>query len=164
MKFELQGNQAEKTGGYFIKLKDGESIQGVLTGEPYQFRQIWAKGNTKYFNATDDVEGSSFRFRINMVIKENGMLVSKILEQSYNVFKQLQDLSSEYDLSRTSIKISRRGTGAETTYTILPLPNGTLDDASFASIDSMEKLDLVPKQLKTSSEGFGELHEAPGGF
>lgn len=106
-------------GANFLKIKDGETITGILVGETYNY---FIKG----FGASSQVvgpnEGGKERFRHNLVVKEDGKLVAKIWEFGPKIYDQLAEISADWDLATTNIKISRTGSTKENTkYTVVPL-------------------------------------------
>lgn len=103
----------------FFKLKDGESKTGVCRGEIFEFTNKWVNG--KSFLCSPDEEGAKSRFRLNIVVQEDGQFTAKIWEFPLTVYNLLADIAEEYDLEKTKIKITRRGTGTDTIYMILPL-------------------------------------------
>lgn len=96
-----------------IKLKSGESVTGILRGEPHEFE-----------HAFKPADKPKFRFRLNMVVSENGALVAKVLEGGWKLYVQLKTLSEAgWDLEKTYTKISRQGsTMNDTTYSATVIP------------------------------------------
>ncbi len=125
----------------FIKLKDKESIKGIFMGELYEFAQIWDNGKSVVVD--EGTRGSSFRFRVNFVVNEGGVYVPKIFENGATVYKQLAELHEEYDLESTVIKLSRNGTGMETTYSLLPLLKTPISKEQVQHLATIELLDLA---------------------
>lgn len=120
MKFtKREISSSENGNGVFLKLKDGESVTGVFRGEVYEFRSKWENGKSKLVDEKDP-EGKT-RFRLNFVMREGDKFVPKIWEFGVSVYNQLADINEEYDLTQTKVKLTRRGTGTDTTYSILPL-------------------------------------------
>lgn len=109
---------AQQDGGLFFKLKDGESKTGILRGEVYEFGVIWADKRSKV--VPRGTEGSRARYKINVVVFEDNKFQAKIWEFSQTVCNQLADLATEYDLSKTKIKVSRSGSELDTEYSIIP--------------------------------------------
>jgi hypothetical protein len=107
-------------GGLFLKFKDGESKVGVLRGECYEFYQVWENGKSQV--VPEDHPGAKSRFRANFITKEDGELKARIFEFGLTVYNALADISESYDLEQTAVKITRRGTGTDTIYMILPVP------------------------------------------
>lgn len=123
MKFRAEPKVAGEGGGNFLRLKDGESVKGILQGEPYEFRTLWSGGRPQV--VAEGTPKSSFRFRMNIVIKENDKYVMKIWEQGAIVYNTLKGFSEEYDLEKTVLKVTRQGSTKDNTdYAIVPLPGG----------------------------------------
>lgn len=132
----------------FVRLKDKESVQGVFRGNPFDFRQHWigAKsspcqgGDCKYCK-----EGNkpSFRFRMNFLVNENNNWVAKIFEQGFTVYQTLSALNrDDYDLEKYVVKITRNGTGQNTTYSIIPKPNGHITTETESKLALIKLHDL----------------------
>lgn len=136
MKFEEPKQEAASN--VFIKLKDGDAVKGIVTGDECIYYKKWVDGKT--VDCSPEDEGSSFRFMVNMLVNEEGTYKAKILDQGRKVYEALRDLSTDgYELDRTVIKISRAGSGLnDTRYTILPVPNGVLNDTQLEELSSIE--------------------------
>lgn len=144
MKFTKKDIGSDSGGGNFLKLKDGESIKGVCRGEVYEFKIIWESGKSKVVG-NNDLNGKH-RYRCNFVISESGKFVAKIWEFGITINNMLADLSEEYDLTETKIKISRVGTGKETQYTIMPLAKDLISSKDLTEIDQISLNVLEHKQ------------------
>ncbi len=103
--------------GDYIKLKDKESIIGVFVGEPYEFNAVFEQ---RYVEVPEGTKGAKFRFRINFIVKDGPTFSPRIFENSATVYRQLEELHTEYGLDSIFVKITRNGDGLETTYSILP--------------------------------------------
>jgi hypothetical protein len=136
MKFDAQTKSQSGGPRNFIRLKDKESIVCVLRGEPYVFYQIWSNNKAQLVDPDDP--NAQFRFRMNAILKENDQLVSKIIEQGWTVYSQLKDLHQEYDLSKTFIKITRNGSGTQTTYSIIPMNKNKPDEKQLSKVPLQE--------------------------
>lgn len=135
----------ESGGKNYLKLKSGESITGIFMGEPYEFYSLWEQGKPREVPA--GTPGAGFRFRINFVVKEGGVYVPKIFEQGVTVYKQLDEINTEYPLETTVIKISRSGSSiSDTTYSLLPLLNKPIDAQTMAHLRTIELHDLGTKK------------------
>ncbi len=140
MKFQSGGNGGGIKG--LIKLKGGESVTGVLRGDPYEFEHAFKPGDK-----------AKFRFRLNMVVMENGALQAKVLEGGWKLYQSLKQLNEAgWDLEKTYTKISRIGTTMNdtvysATVTPTPVPQGTLD-----------KVAAVPLNDLRSSRGTERTH------
>lgn len=144
-------------GGLFLKFKDGESKNGVLRGEVYEYHQKWDGGKSHVVTAADP-EGKS-RFRLNFIVQEDGKLQAKIFEFGLTVYNQLADIAEEYDLDKIKVKITRRGTGTDTTWMVLPLLKEPLSPKVFKEIEAvnlniLEHKDAPPqKSVKNFAPG-----------
>lgn len=103
----------------FLKLEDQRSVKGVFKGSVHEFYSVWKDGRAQV--CSPEIPGATFRFRINFVFKENGVLVSKIWEQGTMTYNMLKEIHDEFNLEKTIVKITRNGTGKNTIYTIMPL-------------------------------------------
>lgn len=130
--------------GLYIKLDDGQKIQGVFRGDPSIFRTHWfGKGKLPVKcvgkETCEHCSGGNepkFRFAINFVMKEDGVWVAKIFEQGYLLFKDMKALhEGDYNLEETMVSITRSGTELDTEYKILPTKNnGGLTAKDFKAI------------------------------
>lgn len=137
----------EGGGGKYLKLKDGESIEGTFMGEPYCFYQKF-KDPIEYSSWQ---EGLSFRFRINFVTRdEHGQLVAKVFQGGAKVRDAVLDVKEEYGLDAV-YKIKRTGSGKDDTrYTVL-----------FKQILKEEQLKTIKtvklNELQGKQKGAGEI-------
>jgi len=140
MKFKNQ-DELPETGGSknFLKLKDKESVQGIFRGDLYEFYILWENGKSTVVD--ENTSGAKFRFRVNFVMKEGSSYVPKIFEQGLTVYNQLRELHDEYGLDEIIVKITRNGTGTDTTYSVLPLLKQQI---SSATMDYLSKMSLLP--------------------
>ncbi len=104
----------------FIKLKDGETVAGVLRGEPHECYVLWE--NKVKTEVPINTPGAKFNFKINLIVKEGSSYVAKVLEGGAQIYKQLASLSKEWELDETVVIIGRDGTGLDTEYTVMPAP------------------------------------------
>lgn len=122
MKFtkrELPKHEGNGSSNY-LKVEDGKSIQGVFRGEVHEFYQSWPQGGQKMIFDVPTA-GASARFKINFVCQDDGKLQAKVWEFGVSVYNQLAELSENFDLEKTKVKITRRGTGKNTQWMIIPL-------------------------------------------
>lgn len=112
---QFKKNVSQDGGKNYLKLKDGESVNVIFRGEIFDYLARYENG--KYVPN----DSGSFRFRINAIVKEGTVYVAKIFENGVGVYQQLADLHSEYDLTNTVCKLTRRGSGTDTTYSVLPM-------------------------------------------
>ena len=137
-------DDAKEGGGFFIKLKNGESIEGLFRGEPYCFYQIF-EDKKEY---SERVEGSSFKFKINFIIKEKGAYVPKILQQGVTLAKLVRKYTNECGMD-TLFKIEREGSGKDdTTYYLIP--KGPVLPESLKQINAVKLLPLQKSEDDTS--------------
>lgn len=143
-----------------IKLKSGESIKGVFMGDTYEFKQHWkdskpslCPGETECSRCASG-EKASFRFQLNLIVKENDTYVAKVFEQGWKVFLDLKALhEGGYDLEKYLVKITRNGsTMNDTTYSIVPVPNGLLTAAQLKEIASVKLISLTNEVPKEASK------------
>jgi hypothetical protein len=135
MKFSKREIVQSEGSGLFLKLGDGESVTGVFRGDVYEFYSKWV-GNRSQLTTPEDPEGKS-RFRLNFVTKEGDRWTAKIWEFGTIVYNQLAELNDEYTLDETKVKVTRRGTGTDTTYSILPLLKEKFDLKTVEAIESV---------------------------
>ncbi len=96
-----------------IRLKGGESVQGILRGDPYEFEHAFKPGDKP-----------KFRFKINMVLMENKAMVCKILSGGWKLYDQLVQLDKAgWKLDQIFMRVSRQGTTInDTVYSATPVP------------------------------------------
>lgn len=124
----------------FLKLKPSESVYGIFMGDPYEFYSLWENGRGK--DVPEGTAGSSFRFRINFVVKDGAVYVPKIFENGVTVYNQLKELHEEYALDTIVVKITRNGSGKETSYSIIPA-NQKLTKETLAHLKTLQLNELV---------------------
>jgi hypothetical protein len=97
-----------------IRLKDGESVTGVLRGDILEYERA--------YNAGDKPK---FRFKVNMIFSENGALVAKILEGGWKLYRSLSDLQNAgWVLEESFIRVARTGSTLQNTvYSATASPN-----------------------------------------
>lgn len=133
----------------YVRIKDKESVKGIFSGEPYEFRKHWVSNKSVICSEDNHCSHcltglkSSFAFRVNFIINDNGSYVSKIFEQGWTVYESLRNLNLEYPLEQHIVKISRSGSGpTDTTYSILPVPNGIVTNEIKEKINMVKLQDL----------------------
>ncbi len=160
MKFPRKETLNSSAGDTFLKFKDGESIVGIFRGEVYEFYQLWANGKSSL--AAQGDAGAKPRFRLNFVTKDaSGAMAAKIFEFGVPVYSQLADINEEYDLSQTAVKITRKGMGLDTVYSILPLLKQAPTAAQLKIIAALP-LKVLEHTGAAPSAPMPE-HEFPGG-
>lgn len=139
----------------YIKLKDKESIVGIFIGELYEFYSVFE--NKKPREVPEGTDGARFRFRVNFVVKDGPTFTPKIFENSATVYRQLEELHTEYDgLDTIYVKITRNGEGLDTTYSILPSKQPPKKE-ELAHIKTLKLHDLTNR--KSESNGSLELND-----
>jgi hypothetical protein len=129
--------ESEGSSALFFKLKDGDIKTGVLRGEVFEYAALWKDRRSVVVPV--GTPGSKCRYRINIVVHEEGKFLAKIWEFSQTICNQLAALAEEYDMSITKIKISRKGsTIQDTEYSIIP----TKDQLSAAQIKLIGEVPL----------------------
>jgi hypothetical protein len=158
MKFKASGEK-KGDGKLFVRLKDGEKVNGVFRGDPHEYYLHWVEGKSyecggKAASCIHCEAGDKprFRFKLNLIAKQDGVWMARILEQGWSVYEALRDLHENgYDLEQTAVSIARTGEGTNTKYTVLPLPkNGGLKEADFAAIHKIPLNVLDPQSDGTA--------------
>ena len=129
-----QMNKAREESSIFIKLKDGQSIEGAFVGEPHIFYQKY-QDRTEY---PDWAEGLSFKFKMNFILKDG--MKCKIYTGGATVRDSLIDNKNEYGLDAW-YKITRIGSGQkDTRYTIFY--KGPISEEEKAQINEIKLFEL----------------------
>jgi len=124
----------------FVRIKDKETVAGVLRGEPYECYVLWE--NKVKTEVPQGTPGAKFNFKINFIMKEGSSYVAKVLEGGAQIYKQLAALSKQWDLEETVVIIGRDGTGLDTEYTVMPAP--PKQQPSKESLEFIQTIDLNP--------------------
>lgn len=131
----------------FLKLKGGESIQGVFRGDPYEFYSVF-KDRTEY---SQWAEGRSYRFRVNFVVNEGGQYKAKILEGGRRLQAQIEDEVKENGLNAV-YRIKRTGnTKDDTTYSCVFLKK--LSGEDLAKVEDVELESLTYGRSRKDTPG-----------
>lgn len=136
----------------FLKLKDKEQVKGVFRGAVKEYWVKWEGSRSQ--ECPPDEEGAKFRFKINFVMKENGVLTPKIWEGGMIVYNQLKDLHETFSLPQTIVTIKRSGSGKDTLYTIMPSKEYKVTPEMERLLQAVKLHDLdpqddeLPEQLK----------------
>lgn len=104
---------AKGDGGNFIKLKDGNSIEGIFRGEPHVFYQKFGD-RTEHKERGTKEEGRSFRFKMSMIVKEDDQYVSKIMAGGFYLATSIDDQITENGID-SIYKVKRMGSGPQDT-------------------------------------------------
>lgn len=126
----------------FLKLNDRESVNCLFRGDFYKFRAHWENNRTvecpgkeTCIICKNDPEAyPSFKCRMNLITDD---LVSKVWEVGGEVYDTLCVLDKEHDLSKTFVKITRRGLKTKTSYEL-----DVIDQEVPTKI--MEKINAIP--------------------
>jgi hypothetical protein len=136
MKFPPRSTNGEGP-SHYLKIKDGESVTGILRGELYKY---WQTGFGPTAQIVGPGEGKE-RFRHNIVVKDGDHYVAKVWEFGPKIYDTLSALDgSGWDLANTLLTISRAGSTKENTkYTVTP----NKKEPSVAAMKEIEKLELI---------------------
>lgn len=143
MKFTRREVVSSGGGDLFVKIKDGESVVGIFRGEVYEFYSKW-EGRKGSIVDKSDPDGKP-RFRVNFVTTDAGQWVAKIFEFGIMVYNQLADINEDAELPSTLVKVTRRGTGTDTTYSVIPSLKQALTTADWAAIQALPLKSLEHK-------------------
>lgn len=124
----------------FVRLKDGQSVQGVFAGEPVQF---YHKFSDKAFYR-DYVKGAGYRFRINFVTKDqDGKMVAKVFEGGRRIADAIMELKNEIGLEKVFL-IKRQGSEMNnTSYSLIPKSDLTAEQKT--ALAAVTLVDLNPE-------------------
>lgn len=134
----------------FLKIADGESVKGVCRGDIHEHYIRWEGG--RGIPTSDDDPEAKLRFRLNFIVHDGSKFVAKIWEFGLTVYNQLAEVNDEYPLEQTKIKVSRRGTGKDTTYNVLPVAKEPIGPATLKEIQAVPLNILEPKPRPQSSD------------
>jgi hypothetical protein len=138
------------SGGTFLKIEAGQEVVGVLRGEVKCEYVLWE--NKKKTVVEPNTPGARFSFKVNFVVinKDGTVGEAKLWEQGAKIYKSLKELSADYSLEETVIKVKRTGSGMnDTVYSIIPLPkkpsDKTIAALAAAKLQPLEGEDGLPK-------------------
>ena len=151
MKFPAKSEGGGGGGADFIKMKDGDVIEGCFMGDPIDFKDHFKAGVCEGENCPMCMAKNkpAFKFRINFIMQENKVLTAKIFQQGWNMYSTLSALAEAYekdgvDIQRQKFRITRKGSGKEDTeYQLIPIPNGIMPDAVFHLVKQVPLKDLT---------------------
>lgn len=157
---------AQRSGGgkNYLKLKAGESVRGVFRGDPVDYRMHWVGGRGVDCPPKDcphcaTGDKSGFRFRVNFVLNENGAYTAKVFENGWGVYEAMRALhEGDYNLEHHLVKLTRHGSGKETSYSIIPVPNGTLAASQEALVSAVALHPLTTTEESDSKEDTAPPH------
>jgi len=148
MKFKPRDKSFDGPSKY-VRLKDGESIIGVLRGDIDEHYVKWVNGKTH--DTTADDKDAKIRYRVNIVVYEDGKFVAKVFGFGPMLYDHFFELQKEMDLEKTKLKISRKGVDTNTSY--LPVPLGLVDEKNLKAIAEVELNALGPKKPDSPPPG-----------
>lgn len=155
MKFaDMDIPQATGGGGsLFARYDDKGSLLGVFRGDPVVYKKHgWGKTELLCEGGECDAchggDRAKQRFRINLIVEEGGQQVAKIFEGGVTVYQQLRALHDEgYNLEQTRLKVSKAGSGTDTTYTVMPAAKAITKD-ELALVAKVPLKDVRPRPRK----------------
>jgi hypothetical protein len=118
------------TASDYIRLKDGESVIGVMVGEPTVRRVVFDEfaGRSEDYDPVKHADVFPTRkFLFDFAVAPD-FSIAKKFEVGIKVIEQLNKLSDKGVLAKWSIEISRTGTSTKTVYTVTPSEQLTADD------------------------------------
>jgi hypothetical protein len=124
--------QVEPKSKTYLKLTDGSSVIGVFRGEIDIIYQVYENGRYKTVSSTD--ANGIFRFNVNFIVKENGMLVAKIFQGNYHDFKTLEEINSQMSLDTTYIKLTQTGERQSKRISFTPQVKSKPDEAKLSLV------------------------------
>lgn len=139
----------EKDNGVFVKIKDGEAIEGVFVGEPHVYYGKF-KDQNEY---SEWQQGLSFKFKMNFLSLENGSFTSKILQGSKTVGKRLKYLF-ENSGQDSVYRIAREGSGKDDTVYHIDFKSKLTEEQS-KKIKTIELHSLKNNKESQGFEGLG---------
>ena len=112
MKFTDRAKSDSKGSGptLYLRLKDGESINIIPRGEVYEFHSIFGKGEVPA-----GTQGAKTRYKMNVIVNEEGILKAKILEFGPMVYDLLATFNKLTDVTKIKFKFSRTGSTKDNT-------------------------------------------------
>lgn len=167
MKFGDVGGGDGKKVALFVSMKDGDKVTGLFAGEPSIFKIHWV-GNKSLVCVGKELcepcqsgDKAKFRFKLNMIVKEDGVAMAKIFEGAYGMFLDLKNLhESDYNLEDTVVTVYRKGQKTDTRYTVLPVP--PKGQPTPAELELMKKVPL--NSLVDKDRGIADsFDDAPSG-
>ncbi len=127
---------AGDTGGptLYLRLKDGEAVNIIPRGEIHEFYSVFGTRG----EVTSTTPGAKLRFKMNVVVNEAGVLKAKILEFGMTIYDQLSEINKVCDVTKTKIRLSRKGSGkSDTMYMLLPVVNEPVSPKVLATIEAI---------------------------
>ena len=143
----------------YLKLKDGESVTGILRGDLYKYYETGFGPTAKIVGPGEGAE----KYRANFIVKEGAQYVAKVWNFGGKIYDTLSALEeSGWDLDHTLLTVSRVGTTKENTkYTVTPVKQ----EPSPSALKEIEKLELntlTPKPFQNEIQKPAVKNYAPG--
>ncbi len=161
MRFSYSPKES-KASAKFVRLKNGESVTGFFSGDIKEYFVLWNQGQSAIVHG--NTPNAKFRFKVNLIVNENGVLTAKIFEGGSVVYRQLQAINNEIPLETIRVKITRLGEGKETQYQIFPMSHEKLSPQALEKLKavSLLPLDSQPTEIDKppGDDFFGPLPEA----
>jgi len=105
-------------GGKFVKLpKDGDKIVGVFCGEPFPKEVYWTGEKYLPYNGEPGIKPI---MRVAMNFFDLQTRAMRIMENGVTWYKDLLKVKDKYGLEHQAYEVERHGSGAQTSYTIMP--------------------------------------------
>ncbi len=118
----------------YLRLKDGEAVNIIPRGEIHEFYSVFGTRG----EVTSSTPGAKLRFKMNVIVNESGTLKAKILEFGMTIYDQLAEINKVCDVTKTKIRLSRKGSGkSDTMYMLLPVVNEPISAKVMATIEAI---------------------------
>lgn len=131
---------AGEGGGLYLKIADGESVKLRIASEPAIFDSLNERDGEKSLNT-----------RYGWLVYNQESKQPQILQQGVRFFRQIAALAQDEewgDPTGYDIRVTRQGSGTDTTYTVMPSSNrSSLTPEAKEALDKInliEKLDAGP--------------------
>lgn len=146
MKFK-GGSSGGGSGLPFLKIKDGETIHAVFRGEPLEG---YSNFQTKEWFPLEAGKqpGTTYRFRVNVIVKEGASYVAKVWEQGYerqqDIYRLVEDADQFFSkkLKDVVVAITRNGSTKDDTKYSMRLAKQQPEAATWKVIDAVKLNDL----------------------
>lgn len=138
--------------GAYIKVDPGQSIIGVIIGEPLTYKNHYKLGRCKETadcphckHPDKEMARPSSRFDANFVTLENGVWVCKVLSSGKTLFNNIVAISEECDLGTWKVKLTKTG-DKKNPWNIMPMMKGEITPAEAAAIAKVDLKVDAPKE------------------
>lgn len=161
---DAQGTRDEtKSGGTWIRLKDGEKALMVFPVPPFSYRQVWnQKENCSEIYDPDKHDGvrpqGRFAFPVFEPVTGVREYSAKIFDASGETFDKIKACRDKYG-PKHLYEVTRKGTGTDTQYQVLP--ERELKEAEIEYLKGLELLDAEAYTLGDAEPS--DAPEAPKG-